>query len=173
MNKELHYLVREIFKAPNIFPELGFSEVESKVLFQITQGIPIEQIGVTLNLSVVEVRKLKFRCLPLIPIFIRQKLGLLNHVNIATIYTQLEKFNKEIEAIMDYCQSLNVYNIRELGLSKRTKNALQAYGIRNTTDLVSYSKTELLEVKNIGGIGIKELEKELFRLNLQFKKESI
>ncbi len=65
-------------------------------------------------------------------------------------------------------KSLFIY---ELGLSLRSENCLKKANIITVKDLITYTKTEIKKLKNLGQKSWKEIEDKMHQLNLQFKEE--
>lgn len=60
-------------------------------------------------------------------------------------------------------------SIKELELSVRSENCLLRAGIKTIGDLVSYSKEDLLGVKNLGRVSLKEIEEKLAAWGLELR----
>lgn len=65
------------------------------------------------------------------------------------------------------------YNVFNLPIQTRTKNALYRNGIHDVQTLITYSKEDLLLLKNINIVGVEEIENALKSFNLSLKEDSI
>ena len=170
MNKEQRYLAEKILEDPKIMTFLGFTPIESNVLYYIAKGNSPTDIAIRLNIPKHKVEHIKNKCLPMVPVYLYQKLELLTNVDLKVINSKLKTINTSISQFLNYFKSVQVFHIRELNLSRRTRNALTAHHINNTNDLTNYSRDELLHVKNIGSQAISEIEIALEILNMKLKE---
>ena len=169
MKKDIKKLVKEIFKDEVFFEALGFTFQESRLLHLLVNGESVSTIATELDLSYSVVNSMKSRSLYLLPIYMHRKLTAVNTSDFKTINTQLLNLNESINSYLLQLGQNNVYDVRELNLSKRTINALIASNIKNTNDILGLSKKGLMQIKNLGTHGFCEIEKELVRLNLRLK----
>ena len=56
--------------------------------------------------------------------------------------------------------------IRDLELSVRSENCLLRAGIRTIGDLIQYTREDLLKIRNLGKISLKEIEEKLGAFDL-------
>ena len=61
--------------------------------------------------------------------------------------------------------------VRELELSIRSENCLLRGGIHTIGDLLSRSKDDLLKIRNLGKISLREIEEKLDKLGLHLSDE--
>ena len=166
MKKEIETLIRDLFRDRKLLINIGFSKVESDVLYHLIHGNSLTKISKQLNLPYQKVSHIKNSRLFLIPIFLRRKLNHLTKLDLSQINVKLLEMDQLISSYLDFFGKLQVYEVKELNLSKRTINILTAANIRNTNDLGSYSRAELLRIKKLGQKSVTEIELELTRLNL-------
>ena len=63
--------------------------------------------------------------------------------------------------------------IRDLELSIRSENCLLRAGIRTIGDLIQYSRDDLLKIRNLGKISLKEIEEKLQAFGLSLSSSKI
>lgn len=56
-------------------------------------------------------------------------------------------------------------------MSNRTRNVLKRCGIKNLAELSSITRDRALKIRNLGKIGLRELEAEMIKRGLSFKEE--
>jgi DNA-directed RNA polymerase subunit alpha len=61
--------------------------------------------------------------------------------------------------------------VRELELSIRSENCLLRGGIHTIGDLLSKSRDDLLKIRNLGKISLREIEEKIFKLGLQLRND--
>lgn len=57
------------------------------------------------------------------------------------------------------------------GISNRTRNVLKRCGIKSLAELSSITRDRALKIRNLGKIGLRELEAEMIKRGLSFKEE--
>lgn len=62
--------------------------------------------------------------------------------------------------------------VRELELSIRSENCLLRGGIRTIDELVSHSKEDLLKIRNLGKISLREIEEKMTKYGIALSEES-
>lgn len=169
MKKDVRNLVLDLFNDKGLLASIGFTEEESEILYDLIHGTPISKISEKLDLPYRTIANIKNRRLHLIPIFIRRKLNHLTKFDLSKINTKLLELDALVGEYIDLFEKIQIYKIQELNLSKRVVNSLIAFNIKDTNDLKSYSRKELLDVKNIGLNAIQEIETELSKLNIQLR----
>lgn len=63
--------------------------------------------------------------------------------------------------------------VRELELSIRSENCLLRGGIHTIGDLLSKSRDDLLKIRNLGKISLREIEEKIFKLGLQLRSDKV
>jgi len=70
-------------------------------------------------------------------------------------------------------QALLSKSIEDLQLSVRSKKCLQKLNVVTIGDLVNYSESELMSVKNFGSISLKEVKEKLTSMNLSLRHSEL
>ncbi|MEM8907539.1 MAG: DNA-directed RNA polymerase subunit alpha C-terminal domain-containing protein [Bacteroidota bacterium] len=169
MKKEIEALTYALFKDKQLLVSIGFSKAEAEILYSFIRGNSISKISRQLNLPYYKVASIKNTRLYLVPIFLRRRLRQLTQLDLSEINKRLIELDHSLTIYLRFFEQLQVYEIKELKLSRRTINALIASNIKNTDDLKSYSRKELRLLKKIGAKAVAEIEAELLRLNLNLK----
>lgn len=170
MKKEIDRLTREIFKDQHLLASIGFTPQEAEIFYYLIQGVSISEISKRLELPYREVRNIKNKRFHLIPVFLQRKLSQFAKFDLSTINMKLVQLNSFLSSHIEYFKTTQVYNIKELNLSKRTLNSLIASNIHTTDDLAKYSKRSLKGLKNIGDKSIQEIISVLEYLDIPFKE---
>lgn len=65
----------------------------------------------------------------------------------------------------------NDINIMELDLSIRSFNCLRRAGIYTVSELIGYTETDMMKVRNLGRKSLQEIKNKLADMGLRFKGE--
>ncbi|MEO1624486.1 MAG: DNA-directed RNA polymerase subunit alpha C-terminal domain-containing protein [Bacteroidota bacterium] len=102
----------------------------------------------------------------MIPLFIHRKLEQISREGRSQVRDNLQQMEQLVSDCLQQFRRMQEYSIHELSLSRRTVNALVAHRIQNTRNLLQYSRSDLLAIRNIGEEALREIEMELSRLGL-------
>ncbi len=80
-----------------------------------------------------------------------------------------QRLEKNITKKLNYLD----YNIYDLPIQNRTKNALYRNGIKDVKTLITYSEEELFSLKGLSVRGIEEIKSSIASLNLALKTDNI
>ncbi len=171
MKKDIKHLTQEIFKDKQLFLSIGFNANESEVFQYLIQGNSIAEIAEKLNVSANAIRNIRNRRLHLIPNYLKRKITNCDNFNVAEIYQTLYDLNNLITNAITLLSQTQVYDLKELNLSRRTINSLYASNIKTSEKLTQYTIKELKQLNNIGDQAIKEVETALAKINLTLRTE--
>jgi len=99
--------------------------------------------------------------------------------HIASLLLKEPKVPQEVEALQAPVEvkveedPLLARPIRDLELSIRSENCLLRAGIRTIGDLIQYSRDDLLKIRNLGKISLKEIEEKLQAFGLSLSSSKI
>ncbi len=77
----------------------------------------------------------------------------------------------ESDSLSEEQDTLLARPVRELELSIRSENCLLRGGIHTIGDLLSKSRDDLLKIRNLGKISLREIEEKIFKLGLQLRND--
>ncbi|MEO1513485.1 MAG: DNA-directed RNA polymerase subunit alpha C-terminal domain-containing protein [Bacteroidota bacterium] len=166
MKREVKKLIRLLFRDKEFFESIGFSTEESVVFFSLLNGKSTSSISHEMGLSIHKVRHIKRERFHLIPLFIHRKLEQISREGRSQVRDNLQQMEQLVSDCLQQFRRMQEYSIHELSLSRRTVNALVAHRIQNTRNLLQYSRSDLLAIRNIGEEALREIEMELSRLGL-------
>lgn len=85
-----------------------------------------------------------------------------------SIESAVESDSKELDEESLRMRHLLLTKLSDMGLSVRAYNCLKAADIDTFTDLVSYSRNELMKVRNFGKKSLNEIDQLVEKMKLQF-----
>ena len=170
MKRDIDHLTKQIFKDKTVLLALGFTPLEAEIFYDVIKGMPISKIAERLKMPYREVRNIKIKRFHLISVLLQRKIDQISKIDFDDLTLKLNKLHEVLNNYVTAIGNGPSFIIEDLGLDRRTLNALRACNVKNTDDLISYSANELLAVKNIGKKAIKAIETALSDLDLKLKE---
>ena len=87
--------------------------------------------------------------------------------------TRIHQIVKKMDGQEEHRNDLLLFDnaLSAIELDVRQANCLQKAGIKSIEELIAYSEADLIKIKNLGIVSIRDLKRKLMSLNHNFRRE--